>query len=83
VLCVDGHDFSALSGARDECERVQQAGPTPVAIIANTIKGRGLGRLQDTVDSHYLPMTDTQYAGVVEELTRAYAARSKGSGDAG
>jgi len=83
VLCVDGHDFSALSSAREQCELILQTEPAPVAIIANTIKGNGLGHLQDTVDSHYLPMTDTQYARAVDELTRAHAAASKAPGDAG
>ena len=83
VLSVDGHDFAALSSARDECARAQGTQPAPVAIIANTIKGNGLGQLHDTVDSHYLPMTDAQYALVLEGLTRSHANALKGDNDAG
>ena len=55
VEAADGHDFDSLKGAvarfRDE---------RPLAIICNTIKGRDLA-LQDTVDCHYLPLTDADY----------------------
>ena len=47
---------------------------TPVAIIANTIKGHGIRSMQDTVASHYLPLDDARYEQAVDELTRAHAA---------
>jgi transketolase len=82
VLCVDGHDFAALCSAREEYTRIQGAHGAPVAIIANTIKGKGLGQLQDTVASHYLPMTDTQYERTLAELARTHAAALKGPDNA-
>lgn len=82
VIEADGHDFSSLGAARQQCEAVWQERAAPVAIIAETIKGHGLGALQDTVDSHYLPLTDTQYEQVVAELTRAHAASLPGRGHA-
>jgi len=83
VLSVDGHDFAALSSAREEYEREPRPGAAPLAIIANTIKGRGLGSLQNTVDSHYLPMSDAQYEQVLDELARAHAAALEDANNAG
>lgn len=79
VLCVDGHDLDALSNAREECRRAQSTSTAPVAIIANTVKGNGLGQLQDTVESHYLPMTEAQYERVVDEVTDAHDIALRGS----
>jgi transketolase len=78
VVSADGHDFASLLAARDECMRVLGTRDTPVAIIANTIKGHGIRCMQDTVDSHYLPMDDAQYEQVLDELTRVHAAAVAG-----
>jgi transketolase len=78
VVVTDGHDFAALLAARDECTRALDARAMPVVIIANTVKGHGLGALQDTVDSHYLPMSDAQYLEILERLAAAHAERTGG-----
>lgn len=74
VLTVEGHDLGALLAARDVCDARMGVRSPPLAIIASTVKGHGLGHLQDTVDSHYLPMSDEQYGQVLEALSRAHAA---------
>jgi len=74
VVAADGHDFVALLAARDECRRVLASRQQPVAVIAKTIKGHGIGIMHDTVDSHYLPLDDAQYAQALDELRRAHAA---------
>ena len=61
VVRADGHDFRSLAAARDECTRLLAGESRPAAIICSTIKGHGISFMQDTVDSHYLPMTDAQY----------------------
>ena len=78
AVTVDGHDFTSLLAARDECTRALDTRGTPVAIIANTIKGNGIGYMHDTVDSHYLPMNDAQYQQALDEVTRAHEARVNG-----
>jgi transketolase len=78
VLAVQGHDFASLLAARDECMRVLQGRQSPVAIIAQTIKGHGIASLQDTVDSHYLPLEDAQYLQALAELTAAHQAAREG-----
>ena len=72
VVTAKGHDFRSLLIARDECRRAADTGSTPVAIIANTVKGNGISHMQDTVDSHYLPMNDAQYEQALNEMTRAH-----------
>lgn len=72
VVVTDGHDFAALLAARAECD--QAAASVPVVVVANTIKGHGLAHLQDTVDSHYLPLSDAEYASALTELDRAHQA---------
>lgn len=73
VITADGHDFSSLLATRDECEQVWRQSQQPIVIIANTIKGHGVSCMQDTVDSHYLPLEDAQYAQAIHEVTEAHA----------
>ena len=74
VVGADGHDFPSLLAARDECAQALHAHGKPVVLIAQTVKGNGISSLQDTVDSHYLPMNDEQYAQALDEVTRAHQA---------
>jgi len=55
VAIADGHDFASL---RNALAAVNQDKPT--AIICKTIKGKDL-KLEDTVDCHYLPLTEEDY----------------------
>jgi len=83
VITVDGHDFASLSAARDECAALWVLRAAPVVIIANTVKGNGISYMHDTVDCHYLPMTDQQYEQALDELKHAHAATLHGQRDAG
>ena len=83
VVTADGHDFASLLAARDECVHSLADRGKPVAIIAETSKGHGISTMQDTVDSHYLPLDDAQYARALDELARAHAAAVTGYRDAG
>jgi transketolase len=82
VVTVDGHDFGALVGARDECTRVLEAQNAPIVIVAKTVKGNGIVSLRDTVDSHYLPLSDEQYEQALREMTRTHEAALNGYRDA-
>jgi transketolase len=83
VVAADGHDVASLLAARDECTRVLASQNTPVAIIAETIKGHGIRYMQDTVDSHYLPMDDAQYQQALDQLAHAHEAAVRGRRNAG
>jgi len=52
VSCVDGHDYDALTSALRATDTKQ-----PSMIIADTVKGKGIARIEHTVASHYHPAT--------------------------
>jgi transketolase len=65
VAVADGHCFESL-------KRVQNGykGEKPLVIICNTTKGKDLFN-ENTVDCHYLPMTDADFAKLNTEMTCA------------
>lgn len=69
VFEADGHDYKSLCEARDRTAGKKGA---PKAIICNTVKGHGISFMEDTVDWHYLPMSEENYLRAVEELDRKY-----------
>lgn len=82
VLAAAGHDFASLLAARDASVRAMRDRGRPVVIIADTVKGHGIGHMQGTVASHYLPMDDAQYQQALDELASAHAAVLAGARDA-
>jgi len=69
IVTCDGHDLKALN------ETLPRTGKTgmPSVILMKTVKGKGVACLENTLASHYLPLTREQY----EEARRAL-----GGGDA-
>lgn len=61
VLCVDGHNPDAMRAA------VETHVDQPSVIILDTIKGHGL-HFENTLESHYLPLTDEEYRAACEAL---------------
>ena len=61
---IDGHDHLAL---------VEAMGPSttgkPVAIVADTIKGKGVSFMEDRVEWHHKVPTDEQVRAALEELS--------------
>lgn len=55
VIIADGHNFDSLRESISKFEHKK-----PLAIICNTIKGRGM-QLENTVDCHYLPLNNIEY----------------------
>ncbi|MEY2844924.1 MAG: hypothetical protein RL076_470 [Chloroflexota bacterium] len=51
LMSCDGHDSAAIVAA------LQTPATAPRCIVLNTMKGRGLPELADTLQSHYLPPT--------------------------
>lgn len=58
VVEVDGHDFNSMDEAKKTWLKNTRDSRSrkPTAVICHTIKGRGMGKLEDTVDCHYLPL---------------------------
>jgi transketolase len=66
VAEVDGHDHDALRTALDT------AHPTrPRAVIAHTIKGKGVSFMEDDLLWHYRNPNDEQLAQALEEVKRS------------
>lgn len=63
---VDGHDDGQLCAAL-RC----RPGGGPLAIVARTVKGRGVAFMEHRMEWHYLPMTDDQYAEALRGLDSA------------
>ncbi|HTE09434.1 MAG TPA: transketolase, partial [Chitinophagaceae bacterium] len=60
VAIADGHDFNSLKNAVSLFRHER-----PLAVICNTIKGKDL-TLQDTVDCHYLPLTEADFKKLID-----------------
>lgn len=72
VICVsDGNDFDALRAAFSEAETVKGM---PVAIIMQTVKGKGVSFMEDQVGWHGKGPNDAEYAEAIAELEKAEAA---------
>jgi transketolase len=65
VLAIDGHDLHAILRAFDAA---RQVGDRPSAIIATTIKGRGVSFMEDRAEWHSRVPTDDELAKALEEL---------------
>lgn len=63
VKSVDGHDISAISKILQS-----QTITKPLAIIANTIKGKGISFMENIVDWHGKCPTDEEYKLALREL---------------
>lgn len=62
---VDGHDLAVLV---ETLRRVPDGTGKPVAIIAHTIKGKGVSFMEDDNDWHYRIPTADQMAAALQEL---------------
>jgi transketolase len=62
---VNGHDLSQLIAAFDEAKRVKGK---PTAIIAHTIKGKGVSFMENNVDFHGKAPTPAEIEKALEEL---------------
>jgi transketolase len=64
VAEIDGHDFHQI----DEAIRAHHADPRPKAIIAHTIKGRGVSFMEDDNNWHYRIPSANEVRVAAEEL---------------
>ncbi|KSV57790.1 transketolase [Acetivibrio ethanolgignens] len=68
VINVDAHDFDALDKAFKEARETKGM---PTAIIARSIKGKGVSFMENQVGWHGTAPNDEQYAIAMEELEKA------------
>ena len=65
VICVDGHDHAKLL---DAFEEAKQCTDRPTAIIANTVKGKGVSFMEDSPYWHGGIPTPQQFEAALAEL---------------
>lgn len=68
VITIDGHDFDQIEAAFAQAKTVKGK---PTAIIAKTIKGKGVSFMENQVGWHGSAPNDEQYAEAVAELKAA------------
>ncbi len=65
---INGHDVIAIKNTLEELSFNKNG--RPKLIIADTVKGKGVSFMENTVDWHYWPMTDEQYNQAVAEIKK-------------
>ena len=65
VLTCDGHDFNSIKKAFDEFNK---GSDKPTAIIANTIKGKGVSFMENNNAWHHNHLSKEQYILALSEL---------------
>jgi transketolase len=69
VYDADGHSMPSLMNARDAV--LEARSERPSVVLCRTVKGIGMGAMADTVDCHYLPMTDEIFERLMLSLPEA------------
>lgn len=67
VMTIDGHDFNAIEEAFNAAEKTKGK---PFAIIANTVKGKGVSFMENQVKWHGTAPNDEQFALALEEISK-------------
>ena len=65
VISIDGHDFEQIEAAFKEAKEVKGK---PTAIVAKTVKGKGVSFMENKVNWHGSAPNDEQYAAAIAEL---------------
>lgn len=71
VTAQSGNDFGSLERSFEELDRLKSSKPR--CIIAKTIKGSGVSYMENTVEWHYLPMSDEQFDMAIDQINKDYA----------
>ncbi len=69
TIIIDGHNFDEIEAALDEAKTIDK----PVAIIANTVKGKGVSYMENNVSWHGAAPNDELYEQAMKELNEALA----------
>ena len=67
TITIDGHDFEQIESALKEAATVDK----PVAIIAKTVKGKGVSFMENQCGWHGVAPNDEQYEQAMSELNAA------------
>lgn len=67
VINIDGHNFDEIINAFENAKKIKDK---PTAIIAKTIKGKGVSFMENQADWHGKAPNDEQYAIAMKELKK-------------
>lgn len=65
VYTIDGHNFSEIINTVEEAKQAD----SPVMIIANTVKGKGVSFMENQVQWHGKPPSDEEFKSALAELS--------------
>ncbi|MCU6763718.1 Transketolase 2 [uncultured Roseburia sp.] len=68
VINIDGHDFDQIAAAFKEARDTKGM---PTAIIAKTVKGKGVSFMENKASWHGVAPNDEEFANAMEELQKA------------
>ena len=68
VITIDGHNFDEIASALKEARETKGQ---PTAIVAKTVKGRGVSFMENEVGWHGKAPNDEEYAIAMEDLKKA------------
>ena len=71
VLTINGHDYDQIESA---IKAFHAENDRPTCIILDTLKGKGVSFMENSVDWHGKGPNDEEYAQAMQELNAAYAA---------
>ena len=71
VINIDGHNFDEIKAAFEEAKNTKGM---PTAIIAHTVKGKGVSFMENQAGWHGKAPNDDEYKQAMEELERIGAA---------
>ena len=67
VITIDAHDFDSIRAAFKEAREIKEK---PVAIIAKSIKGKGVSFMENSAAWHGVAPNDEQCEAALQELER-------------
>ncbi|MDB5327150.1 MAG: transketolase [Phycisphaerales bacterium] len=73
VAIIDGHDYPLLTETLGTCRTTGK----PLAVIANTVKGRGVSFMEDVAKWHHGVPSEKEYAQAMAELDAAFTAAAE------
>ena len=68
TITIDGHNFDEIAAAFKEARETKHM---PTAIIANTIKGRGISFMEDAAEWHGKAPKEEEFKVAMEDLRKA------------
>ena len=68
VISIDGHDFEQIAAAFEEAKTIKGK---PCAIVATTVKGKGVSFMENQVSWHGSAPNDEQYEIAIAEISKS------------